>query len=152
MGARADLSSVQALLAFNLSIGATMTANTDPIFTGTPKVGFGALSTANANRDGTGTLATVFTAGSNGGRIDKAVVKATVSTSAGMVRLFLHDGAAYHALTEIPVRAVTVGPDIPAFETVIDFLGGLVIPGAYSLRASTHNAEAIEVTAFGGDF
>ena len=123
-----------------------------PQFTGTPKVGIGALSVANTNRDGTGTIATVFSAGASGSRIDKAVVKATQTTTAGMVRLFLHDGATAKLLTEIPVSAITVGANVPGFETVVDFLGGLVIPTDYSLRASTNNAETFNVTAFGGDF
>lgn len=123
-----------------------------PQFAGTPNVGIAALSVANTNRDGTGTIASILTAGANGSRIDKVVVKATATTTAGMVRLFLHDGVSSKLLTEIPVTAVTVGPSTPGFETVVDFLGGLVIPAGYSLRAAPHNAELFNVTAFGGDF
>lgn len=123
-----------------------------PQFTGTPNVGIAALSVANTNRDGTGTIATIITAGASGSRIDKVVVKATATTTAGMVRLFLHDGANAKLLTEITVTAVTVSASTPGFETVVDFLGGLVVPTGYSLRAATHNAESFNVTAFGGNF
>lgn len=126
--------------------------STTPQFTAITNVGIGAISAANAARDGTGTIVTIFTAGANGSRIDKAIIKATVTTTAGMVRLFIHDGAASSLLTEIPVTATTVAASTPAFETVIDFLGGLVLPTGYSLRASTEKAEAFNVLAFGGDF
>jgi hypothetical protein len=126
--------------------------SSSPQFTTTPKVGIGALSVANTNRDGTGTIATIFSAGASGSRVDKAVIKATGTTTAGMVRLFVHNGTSASLLTEIPVSAITVGANTPGFETVVDFLGGLVLPTGYSLRASTHNAEAFNVTAFGGDF
>ena len=42
-----------------------------PIFIGTVKSPTAQISTANTNRDGTGTLGTVYTAGALGGRIDK---------------------------------------------------------------------------------
>ena len=69
-----------------------------------------------------------------------------------MVRLYTHDGTSAALLTEIPVAPVTVGANVAAFETVVDFLGGLPIPANWSLRASTQNAESFVVTAFGGDF
>ena len=125
---------------------------TKPQFTVIPKVGIASISTLNAGRDGSGTLGTVFTAGASGSRIDKAIIKATVTTTAGMVRLFIHDGASAKLLTEIPVTAITVAANTPAFETVIDFLGGLVLPTGYSLRAAAEKAEIFNILAFGGDF
>ncbi len=130
-----------------------------PSFTALPRIGRATINTANTNRDGTGTIATVFTASTSsttspggGSRIDKVVVKALQTTTAGMVRLYTHDGTSAALLTEIPVAPVTVGANVAAFETVVDFLGGLPIPANWSLRASTQNAESFVVTAFGGDF
>ena len=130
-----------------------------PSFTALPRIGRATINTANTNRDGTGTIATVFTASTasttspgGGSRIDKVVVKALQTTTAGMVRLYTHDGTSAALLTEIPVAPVTVGANVAAFETVVDFLGGLPIPANWSLRASTQNAESFVVTAFGGDF
>ncbi|NBX74718.1 MAG: hypothetical protein EBQ89_10555, partial [Alphaproteobacteria bacterium] len=65
---------------------------TDPNFAGTPLAGNAQISTANTNRDGTGTLGTVVTAGASGSRIEEIVIEATGTTTAGMIRLFLNDG------------------------------------------------------------
>ena len=121
-------------------------------FVATPKVGLATINTANTNLTGSGTIGTVFSAGANGSRIERCVVKATGTTTAGMVRLFIHNGTAATLLTEIPVAAVTPSGTLPAFETTLVFDGGLVIPTGYSLRASTHNSESFQLTALGGDF
>jgi hypothetical protein len=122
-----------------------------------PKVGVGQISTANTNRDGTGTIGTVFTAGSNGSRIDMIDVQATATTTSGMIRLFVHDGTTAFLVAELPVVAVTPSATNPAYSqqlntnTMTQFLP-IVLPTGYSLRASTNNAEAFNVIAFGGDF
>ena len=124
-----------------------------PKFTVVPRLAVIQLSAANPNLDGTGTLgAAVFAAGANGSRLDKAVIKAAVTTTAGMVRLFMSNGATTTPLTEIPVTATTKSASVAAFEAVVDFLGGLVIPSGYTVKASTEKAEAIVVNLFGGDF
>ena len=121
-------------------------------FVATPKVGLATISTANTSLTGSGTLGIVFSAGANGTRIERCVVKATGTTTAGMVRLFIHNGVAATLLTEIPVAPVTPSGTLPAFETTLVFDGGLVIPTGYSLCAATHNAESFQLTALGGDF
>ena len=121
-------------------------------FVATPKVGLATIHTANTSLTGSGTLGIVFSAGTNCTRIERCVVKATGTTTAGMVRLFIHNGVAATLLTEIPVAAVTPSGTLPAFETTLVFDGGLVIPTGYSLCAATHNAESFQLTALGGDF
>jgi hypothetical protein len=122
-----------------------------------PKVGVGQISTANTNRDGTGTIGTVFTAGANGSRIDMIDLQATATTTAGMIRLFVHDGTNAYLVVEVPVTAVTPSATNPAYtqqfntNTMTQFLP-IVLPTGWSLRASTNNAEAFNVIAFGGDF
>lgn len=124
-----------------------------PQFAATPNVGVAALSAANTNRDGSGALVDLFTAGAAGSRVDKVVVKATQTTAAGMIRLFLKPGAAAaQLLTEVPVNPIVPSASLPAFETVLDLLGGITIPSGSKLQAATHNAETFVVTAFGGDF
>lgn len=126
-------------------------------YASTPKVGVGQISTANTARDGTGTIGTVFTAGTNGSRIDMIDVQATATTTAGMIRLFVHDGTTAFLVAELPVVAVTPSATNPAYSqqlntnTMTQFLP-IVLPTGYSLRASTNNAEAFNVIAFGGDF
>lgn len=122
-----------------------------------PKVGVGQISTANTARDGTGTIGTVFTAGTNGSRIDMIDVQATVTTTAGMVRLFVHNGTNAFLLGEVPVLANTPSATNPAFSALLNTntmsqLLPIVLPTGWSLRASTNNAEAFNVIAFGGDF
>lgn len=127
-----------------------------PQFAATPKVGIATISTANTNRDGTGTLGTVLTAGASGTRIRRIEVQATGTTTAGMVRLYLHDGTTAHLFLEVPVSAITPSGTVSAFTanyseaTTTDQLP-LTIPTGYSLRASTHNAESFKVIAEGGD-
>lgn len=132
-----------------------------PQYASPPKVGAVVINTANTNRDGTGTLGTVFTAGASGSRIDAVQVQATGTTTAGMVRLFVSDGANHRLFAEIPVVANTPSATAPAWSALVQGNAtGLVshvllpihIPTGWSLRASTHNAESFNVIAFGGDF
>lgn len=80
-----------------------MAANTSPIFTLTPNVGgivadgdggtAGPLKTANTNRDGTGTVTTIFTAGANGSYIKKIRLRAVGTNVATVARVFLNNGS-----------------------------------------------------------
>lgn len=123
-------------------------------FAATPRVAGVTVSTANTNRDGTGTLGTVITAGSAGTRIDRIRVQAIVTTTAGMVRLFLFDGSTFYALQEVPVLAATVSATVQGANAEVAFGDArpLTIPNGWSIRAGTHNAESITVTAYGADF
>ena len=128
-----------------------MSAN--PNFAATPKVGKLLINTANTNRDGTGVISSIFAAGASGSRIDKVVITANGTTTAGMIRLYISNGVTATLILEIPVTAITPSGIVQAFvsnQTGIPF--PLVIPSGYSLQASTNNAEAFIVTAFGGDF
>lgn len=131
-----------------------MSANINPIFTLIPHVGCAAISTANTTRDGTGTIGTVFTAGSNGSRIHRITIKATVTTTAGIVRLFLHDGSNYFLWREVLVTAATPSGTVIAYEWIWEMPDekSLVLNNNWSLRASTNNAENFNVIAEGGDY
>lgn len=123
-----------------------------PQFASNPVTAGVLISVANTNRDGTGTIGTLLTAGPNGTRIDEINVKARATTTAGMIRFFLHDGTTYYFWRELPVDAITPSGTIPSFESAIGNLGLILKPG-WSLRCSTHNAEAFDVTACqAGDF
>ena len=50
-----------------------------------------ALSVANTNRDGTGTIVNCFTPGASGSIIDSVEGRFEVTSTAGMVRIFLSD-------------------------------------------------------------
>ena len=126
-------------------------------YAATPKIGIGKISTANTNRDGTGTIGTILTAGASGSRVDAIAVKATGTTTAGTVRLFIHDGVNARLLTELPVVAVTPSATIPTWEVQLNAstmaqLLPFALPTGYSLQASTEKAETFNLITFGGDF
>lgn len=128
---------------------------TNPNFAATPRAAVGQATAANTARDGTGTIATIFTAGASGSRIDRVRIQAAGTTTAGVVRLFLHDGTNARLLSEHLVTAITPSTTVEAFSVDLDLvaLGRVImLPNGWSLRASTNNAETFNVMAFGGDF
>ena len=121
-------------------------------YASTPRAALGQVSTANTARDGTGTLATIFTAGSSGSRIDDIKIQATGTTTAGVVRLFLHDGTNARLFAEILVSAVTPSTTVEAWSATL-LNQAIVIPSGWSLRASTNNAETFNlIVNRAGDF
>ena len=122
-------------------------------FVGTPKNGVAQVTVANTALDGTGTLATVYTAGATGARIDSLLVQATGTTAAGMIRLFISDGSANRLIMELPVVAVTPSATIPAWSAVVNFPKALVLQANWLLKASTHNAQTFNIIpTVAGDF
>lgn len=132
-----------------------MAVTATPIFSQAVRHAVAAISTANTNRDGSGTIGTIFTADATDGSIvDSVTIAATGTTTAGVVRLFVHNGSAAFLLAEILVPAITPSTSVAAFRRVLDFSQAgnpLYLPAGWSLRASTHNAETFNVHAFGSD-
>lgn len=130
-----------------------MAVTATPVFTQTPVCGIAQISTANTNRDGSGTLGTVYTAGSNGGRVEYVRVKATVTTTAGMVRLYIstNGGSNKYLWAEIPIAAASVSATVQGAEGEFAPSKPLMLPASALLYASTHNAETFNVFAHGGD-
>lgn len=128
---------------------------TQPQFIATPRASGAAVTVANTNLDGSGTLATIFTAGANGSRIDSVKVKSSEKTTYGAttadtVRLFLYDGTNTRLLTEVNFASVTTSTSVPLPETTLAL--GIVIPTGWVLKAATYAGVACHVTACGGDF
>ena len=73
-----------------------MAANTVPIYSLGGQINWGPtlLQTANTAMDGTGTVLTIFTAGANGGRVDRIRAKATGTNVATVLRVFINNGGA----------------------------------------------------------
>jgi hypothetical protein len=127
---------------------------TAPTYAATPRpVDFAAISTANTNRDGTGTIATLATGSANGYKLMEVDVQAQVTTTAGMIRLFLSNdgGTTWRLFDELPVGAVTVGASTPAYRTSKNYMNVILDTTNDVLGVSTHNAEAFKVYAFGAD-
>lgn len=110
------------------------------------------VSVANPNRDGTGTVGTLYTAPAGGARIEEISIKATVTTTAGMVRLWLHDGTTYYFWKEVLVPAITASATVASFEAVLGGLG-LILENGWSIRAATEQAQRFDlVITRGGEF
>lgn len=122
-----------------------------PAFAVTPRLAAVNIATANTNRDGTGTVATLITGAATGTRIAEIVVQARGTTTAGMVRVFLFDGTTYRFLDEISVAAATVSATVKGTRVSTAY-NNLILPNAsWSIVVATHNAESIDVIAFGAD-
>jgi hypothetical protein len=121
-------------------------------YAATPRAALGQVVTANAARDGTGTIATIFTAGASGSRIDDIKIQALATTTAGVVRLFLHDGTNARLWHEVMVTATTPSTSVQAFNATL-YNQALILPNGWSLRASTNNAEGFNILVTrAGDF
>ncbi len=133
-----------------------MAANVTPIFTLTPVVAVATVSAANANRDGTGTIVALLTAGTNGTRIEFITIHATVTTTAGVIRLYVDPGTGtWHLWKERTVSAVTGSATVAEWDDEVvrtDGLPVIVLPTTYRIGASTHNAENFRVIAHGGNY
>lgn len=127
---------------------------TTPNYTSAPRAAVVRISTANANRDGTGTVDTLFAAGSSGSRIESVDITAIDTTTAGMVRFYLHNGTSNFLYREVPISAVTPSATAKSFATQLAFstAAPLLLPSGWSLRASTEKAESFDIAVVGGDF
>lgn len=125
-----------------------------PTFASTPKLAAADVSTANVNRDGTGTIATVLSAGSAGTLVTRIVALARGATTAGVIRIWLHDGTTARLFEEILVSAITPSATQQVWSgesALVSRDTPLFLPVNWSVRASTHNAESFNVVANGGD-
>lgn len=132
---------------------------TAPIYIGTPRASHASVITANANYDGSGTLATVFTAGSSGSQINTITITGKVAAgatqAADTVTLYLHDGTNARAIRNvaIPVGSGAIAAAVQNYSATIAV--NLQLPTGYSLRASTvvgGTTGLYEVCAMGGDY
>lgn len=124
-----------------------------PTLPSTPRLAIVAVSAANTNRDGTGTIVTVMAGAAAGTRIYEVASQWTVTSTAGMLRLYISTdtGSTWKLFDEIPI-AVAVGSASVPESRVSRPYANLVLPtAAFLLGAATHNAEASTVTAMGAD-
>lgn len=130
-----------------------MSKNTQPVFTKAPVVGMGTVTVANANLDGTGTIVEVVDGGADGVRLDLFEAKAIVTTTAGMLRIFLSldSGVTWELWAEVAVTAATPAAAVPAFATELVFTKPLNLPDdTWRVGVSTENAEEQNVFFRGG--
>lgn len=122
-----------------------------PAYTAIPRTERATLSAANTNRDGTGTIVNLFTAGASGSRVERITICATGTTTAGMIRFYLFDGTNTDLWKEVAVSAITPSGTIAGFTSQLASLAYILSAGK-SIIVSTNNAESFRVVAEGGDF
>lgn len=130
-----------------------------PTYVQKPVIGQVQIATANPNRDGSGTLGTLLAMAADspgvaaGVRVDRIPVKATGTTTAGMIRLYYSPdgGTTKRLLSELLVPAITVSATVAAFEGAFTLpANGKFMPPNSQLLVSTEKAEVFNVFAEGG--
>ena len=115
-------------------------------FASVPATAMVQISTANTNRDGTGTLGTLITAPTAGTRVDDIEITAAGTTTAGVVRMFVHDGTNARLIREFLIPAVTPSTTVATYNVQLKNQA-IILKSGWSLRFSTHNAETFNVIA-----
>jgi hypothetical protein len=138
-----------------------MAQNTNPIFILTPNLGQCTLSAANTNRDGSGSLTTLFTAGSNGSRVDVITFQnaGTQSASSAMIgRIFCTDTSGINPRLIAEVSMPTATPSNTAVGQVqnVTFTNGLVMGSGQIIKVTqsvnSGAQDTLHVLAKGGDY
>lgn len=130
-----------------------------PAFASTPNIGAALLGAAETDLQVPTTTSVILTAGASGTKIEEIVVEASKAgslidtTVAGLVYLFLYDGATYHLFDIITVSAIVGSTTVPGFR-VANRYANLWLKTGWSLRASQSivgNASILKCFAFGAD-
>jgi hypothetical protein len=139
--------------------------STQPSFAATPLSPVVGFSTANTNRDGTGTIALLCAARVPGSRVQRVQFRATGTTSAGVIRVFKRgsgltlngDGTisawsapTWHLIEEILVQAITPGTSQRVWAGEWAPLDGFDLAPFESLGIATQLAEGFNAQVFGG--
>lgn len=124
-------------------------------FFATPHNSYTLISGANPNRDGvTGVYADALVAASTGTKIERVIVSAIATTTAGFVRLWVFKSTQCFLLREVPVTAVVPSGTVAAFRAEVDFTSPsqiLVLASGDHFQVTTHNAESFHITVIGAD-
>ena len=139
-----------------------MAANTSPIFTLTPNCAVSQITAANAARDGSGTLVTAFTAGTNGSLINQVTFTNDATAVGGSVakvcRVFVTDAAGANPtlLAEVSMPAATSSNTAVGATATVTFVNGLVIKSGQLIKVSQSlcatAADNSAVVVQGGDY
>lgn len=136
-----------------------MPANTTPIWSATPNIGFSGLVTAaNTAMGGTGTVNLIFTAGSNGGIVESIRFKAGGTNVQTVARIFGNNGSTNTVATnnfllyEQTLLATTASATAALAE--YELWLNKKLPAGFRLYfvLGTAVASGWQATAFGGDY
>jgi hypothetical protein len=139
-----------------------MAVTHQPIFSQTPKLGLVGLAAANATRDGSGTIATAYTAGSNGAYIKRVVFTSAQATAAassamvGHVFVSIDAGATWQLKAEVAITPVTASNTAIGATATISFTDGLQIPASaligVTISVYAGVQDRMQVVVEGGDY
>jgi len=110
-----------------------MAANTTPIFVLSPIVATATIAAANTARDGSGALVDLFTAPTDGGRINTirftSAQASAAASSTMVVRVFVTDTAGLNPrlLVESVLTSATASNTVIGAFTSIDFVNGITL-------------------------
>jgi hypothetical protein len=122
-----------------------------PSFAATPRIGNVSIATAEASYTSPTNFGTLITGASTGTRIAEVVVKNAATSSAAIVRLFLHDGSTYYLFDEYTIAAATGSTTVQQSRVSTQY-NNLILPSSsWTLRVTTSVAQATHVTALGAD-
>ena len=122
-----------------------------PAFATTPRVGAVSIATADSSYTAPTNVGTLITGVANGTRIAEIVVKCAATSSAAIVRVFLHDGSTYWLFDEVTVAAATGSATVQQTRVSTTY-NNLILPSAsWSVRVTTSVSQTIHVTALGAD-
>lgn len=141
-----------------------MPANTAPIFSAKGAIQWNPaiLNTANTAKDGTGTVATVFTgnaAGNNAGNfVQKLIARPLGTNVATVLRVFINNGAVNTTaannslIAELTLPATTLSEIAAQPDYVLPL--NFAVPAGYKLNATlgTTVAAGFAVTIIGGEY
>lgn len=124
-------------------------------YASTPRVGLATASVGDISRTAPTQVATVFTAGSSGSRIDSIALEGQNTTTASMLRLFLHNGSTYYLWKEVPTQAITPSATTPSFNAYLNSQTNpeilpLILPTNYSLRATVNDTQIVANASLAG--
>lgn len=139
-----------------------MAANTVPIFTLVPNCASANIAAANTARDGSGSLVTLFTAGTNGSLLSKITFTSSQTTAAAsalrVMRIFITDaaGANPRLRGEILLPVLTASTTVIGATAQFVFTDGIVLKSGQLVKVTQSiygsAADATDVFAEGGDY
>jgi hypothetical protein len=121
-----------------------MAQNTVPIFGKTPTITWSTITAANTALDGTGTVATCFTAdATNGSYVQNLVVKSnttTATSAAGTLRVFINNGSTNSTATNNTLVREFVLTTVTASATTAtinwEFPLNIMLPAGYKINCT----------------
>jgi hypothetical protein len=126
-----------------------------PAFAVIPRAAVAAVSTANTNRDGTGTIVDIITGVTAGTKITEIDVQTTGDPADSILTIFLHNGTSYFLFDEIDLNNPAAASTTVSGQRWIRRYDNLVLPSAsWKLAAAITvalTAGVMNVFAFGAD-